>query len=420
MLGPQHGATIKKVIEAAKKAESTDSFRSRMQRDGLASAVGKVLRTPIESPTAIDRTYHVLTGQVSAVQSRAMSRFFGGMRSAKGGAVLGSAIGTAVPGDTATLALTAKFNGMSQTAVIARVIKTLGEGPEGRQLAAAMQMNANDATDAALNGKRFSDETLGSGVMGRVASTAIRITGLQKWTGAVKTAFEQEFSSYLATSGGKAFHELDEPLQRFLQRAQLDQAAWDTIRSVPTFDVEGGHYVDFDTLDKTDRMIGDKLLGAIIEEGAFATLEPDARVRQLTTGGLQAGSFWGEMARSTALFKSFALTQLTTHIMTGATQETAWGATTYLAQMGVYLTLAGALGLQVKQYINGKNAQPMNTATFWGQAVLTGGALEIFADLLNGAVAHGGQTSVTALAGPQFDLLDQAARLASGKYRNLM
>lgn len=173
---------------------------------------------------------------------------------------------------------------------------------------------------------------------------------------------------YVADNTGRPLAEVSKPLRRMLKRYGISAAEWDVIRAAPLVEHEGARF--FDPANVSDRAAGEKLMEAIIQERAFAVLEPDSRVRGFTTGGLQRGTIPGEIARSAMLFKSFAVTMLTTHMMRAAQKGSLGGKLAYFGAFTGLLTISGAVALQARQIIQGKDPRRMDDRKFWGAAFI--------------------------------------------------
>lgn len=409
VLGPKHGATVRAIQEAAYKAEGARDM-------GVLARLNPV--RSVESAAAIGRTYDVLSGRLGAAQSELTAAIFGGVRNWMTASKLGSALVSAVPADSVMATWAAKANGVPAVKLLGSVLAQLNPASEAdRVFALRMGIVSSAVMDSAIGSKRFADEIVGQGITGRMASFVVRAQGLAAWTNGVKNAFMLEMMGHVADNAGKPLGEVDAPLRKMLERYGFSAADWDVIRAAPQMEHEGARF--FDPANVSDRQLGERLMEAIVEERAFAVLEPDARVRQLTTGGLQRGSFWGEMARSAMLFKSFSITMATTHLAR-AFIDANGSKVAQLAALSAMLTLAGAVSIQARQIITGKDPRQMDDPKFWGAAWMQGGGAGIFGDFFAAGLDRGQQGLPMTLAGPVFGLADQAARLAIPDYRKVL
>ncbi|MFC5356491.1 hypothetical protein [Azospirillum himalayense] len=396
VLGPKHGATARLLHEMAIKAK----------------AEGAKTFGALENPAAVARTYDVLAGRLGGELEGFWMGLLGGIRNMQIPARLGSAVVSAVPSDMVSLTWAAKANGIPAVKMMHTVLKQINPANEAdRVFAMRMGIVSHAIMDRAIGTKRFADQIAGDGITARLGSLVIRAQGLSAWTQAGKTGHQLEFMGLVADNVGRAFGEVDAPLRKRLERYGFSAADWDVIRAAPLVEHEGAKF--FDAANVSDRALGERLLEIMVEERAFAILEPDARVRQITTAGLPANTVMGQVARSLSLFKSFTLTMLTTHMARAFIDATPSKVAKYAAFTGL-LTLAGAVSIQARQILTGKDPRDMTDPKFWLAAGLQGGGAGVFGDFLNSALDRGGKDFGAAAIGPVFSLaLNDVPRLFS-------
>jgi len=98
-----------------------------------------------------------------------------------------------------------------------------------------------------------------------------------------------------------------------------------------------------------------KLSEMMQTEMRMAFVEPDARIRAITTQGQKRGSILGEILRSTALFKSFPASMIATHLWRGAFGLDGLSRARYLSELLLGLTVFGAASVQARHLIKGKD-----------------------------------------------------------------
>lgn len=411
VVGPNHGAIVRAALKHVGEQEAGLSTLQRLNPVRM-----------LESASVARRTYDVLTGRANAVDGPLMAGIFGGLRSINVAAKLGGAVISAVPGDSVTAGLAASYNGMNPGRILAGTLREISRGGEESQaLAARLQLTAHAAMDFAHGFSRFTDEVAGPQMLRAVANVVIRAQGLAAWTDMMKRVFSMEFTGHLADHAAHSLDELapiNRPLANFLERHQISAQEWDTIRGTKPLVVDGATFLDTEAI--ADRGLAEKLLGAIIEERAFAVLEPDARIRAIMTGGTTAGTFAGEMVRSATLFKSFSVTMIATHMMRIATQgpieSRIWNGAAFV----LFNLFAGAAAIQAKSILAGKEPEPMGTATFWARSGLQSGSLGVYGDLINASSSRTGRSFISDLAGPAIGAAEDVARLSSQQLRRLM
>jgi len=143
-----------------------------------------------------------------------------------------------------------------------------------------------------------------------------------------------------------------------------------------------------------------KWMAFVSDEAQFAVVNPDMAVRAIVTGGgMPAGTLRGEALRTFMQFKSFPLAMLTRHwgrvfdtpqglegAPTGFGAQTGAGGTVnrmaVLAGLNVSLMVLGAVVLQTKSLLTGKDPYDMTEGKFWVKALGQGGGMGYVGDFL--------------------------------------
>ncbi len=413
-LGPYHGATVKQLRDHVVEAESH-----------LPNAHPLFL-TPhriVSSPDATLRAYRHMNGELSTPVSELISGFFNGLRGFLTVAQLGSAIISAVPSDTATLLIAARNNDIPFLKVVNRTVRLLANNKADLATASRIGVIAEAVRATAIGTRRFGDDMLGPGFGSRVADFVIRASGLAHWTQAAKTAFMMEFSGLLADQASRPYSKVRKGLRRAFKRYGITSKEWDQIRRSKF--LEGPHGATF--LDPTaieDKALAEKVMGMIIQERAYAVVEPDSRVRGTTTLGTRSGTLAGEIPRSVAMYKSFSISiMLTTATRTiyrlpeygglggPVTRSAAW------AGLMTILLGAGALSIQTRQIVSGKDPRDMSDPDFWAASLFQAGGGGIFGDLVQTGVSRADQGAIATLAGPVAGFAEDSLRLGVSNIR---
>lgn len=156
-----------------------------------------------------------------------------------------------------------------------------------------------------------------------------------------------------------------------------------------------------------------RLMSTVREEVDMAVIVPGARERVIMMDGLQRGTLKGELVKSFFLFKSFPIAMLLRH-WGRASRMPGAGRAVYMASLMASTTLLGALTLQIKELINGRDPKKMSEARFYGEALLQGGSLGIFSDFLYSLSTQNFRGPVATFLGPQIGLLEEAFMLSAG------
>lgn len=356
-----------------------------------------------------DHLWKELTGY-TAQRSHAKFAMVGqGVRSWMVASKLGSAILSSFT-DTATLATSANLHRMPLVATFGSTLRQLG--PDAKAHAARMGL-VSDTIVSNMN--RWADGVMGHDVPGKLASLTMRASMLTAWTDALRQGFGVQMMATYAERIGTGWKDLHAADRYVLDKHGITAADWALFQQVTPENWNGTKMLTPEAVEKSlaaklgdaeARKLADKLLGHIIDETEYGALNPDLATRAALKRGTQAGSVEGEFLRALNLFKSFPVAMITRH-MTRAVEiskEVGGGsAFAYGASLIVGLTAMGALSLQAKDIVNGKDARDMTDAKFWAAAFLQGGGAGIFGDLMYtgmGGDNRGGAPNWVNLAGP--------------------
>ena len=341
----------------------------------------------------LDAVYKTISGEINNGQLTTLADGFQFVRNVEVWSKLGGAALSSVT-DLATTALTANYNNMSATKVWARHLSLMNPANEDDKIFAARTGLIFDAWLGRAHGANRFVDTLGIGKSAKVAEVTLRMSGLEVWTDAGRKAFGMEFSAMLGDNFNKSFDELEDALKNNFKVYQITKNDWDNFRSTERLDLRGSKFADF---TKDESM---KFHSMVLSETDYAVPTPDARVRAIATGGLERGSFWGQMARSAMMIKSFPITMATTHLMRAASQSTARNKVMYIGSLAATTTVMGAFALQIKDIAAGREFRPMDSKEDWITAFVQGGSGSLFADFVISDVNKYGKGLFETAAGP--------------------
>lgn len=168
-----------------------------------------------------------------------------------------------------------------------------------------------------------------------------------------------------------------------------------------------------------------KLLGLVLEETNMAVIEPGAKERAFMHGAGQRGTWRGELARSFWLFKSFPVAMLMRHWNRALAQPTGGGRAKYLAALIASTTILGAVSMQIKELLAGRDPRNLNPfaehgTRNWLKAMLQGGSLGMYGDFLFSESTQQGQSPVASALGPAVGLGEDVFKLTQGNVMQAM
>lgn len=247
---------------------------------------------------------------------------------------------------------------------------------------------------------------------GRLANAVMRISGMTAINAIPKGAFGAGLFQAIGheLQAGKTFADLAESDVRLLRNYGITEADWKVWKLAKLEDIGAGNdaaltpeaigRVTDDEL-KAAGIIGDaatprdaerarrdavvKLLGAVNTEADFAIVTPGWKERAQFYSNLQRGTVPGELGRAVLQFKQFPWTQLRRFFDVFDNAEGPVAKATVTAAFVAATTMLGAMTVQVREMLAGKDPRDMADPKFWGAAFLQGGALGIYGDFLYGA-----------------------------------
>ena len=314
--------------------------------------------------------------------------------------------------------MTRAFNGLPIVKSIQHTVGQLNPADESdRAFAAHLGMVMDGWSSQALVGSRFSGEMDPAGKASKISETLFRASGLTAWTQGQRNSFGLDFQWHLARQMGNPLSNVESKFQGMMRRYGITDDDWEIMRSVPLEEHGGTSYFrpqnmhDLDLPTETVDNLVTKILEAMNTEMDFAVPTPDARVRAIQTwGGKERGSFTGEAARMTMMYKSFSMTQFMTHMYRSGPKFVG----VYAVRLGISLSIMGALAIQMKEISRGREPRKMDLA-FLGASIAQGGGLGIFGDFISasgvGNKSRFGNSVMATAMGPGASLVEDVVGL---------
>jgi hypothetical protein len=321
---------------------------------------------------------------------------------------LGSAMISSLT-DPGMMMMAARFNGLPVMGTFNRAVAMMKE-PGAEVFAAQQGLVLDTLAHAAGVVDRVMGEEIRTGFAAKLSSANIRVSGLRRWTGILRAAFGLEMMAHVARERGKNFGELEAVFRSSLERYGIGAEDWDVIRNAtphepranaqflrPADVMEGGTGVHQAASDKLSRLIN--------QEMDYAVIEGDPVTRALLIGQSLPGTAGGELRRSVTMYRSFPATFITMHFARALARGWDGKRLSHAAVTFATMTMLGALAMQAKEIAKGRdplslNPTEANGARAWGAAVLQGGGLGVFGDLLFLDQTKYGNSWAATLAGP--------------------
>lgn len=343
-----------------------------------------------------------LSGATSIVANERMANGFQGARNVEVFGKLGRAFVSSIT-DIPTYFVATGYNRLPILAATKNYIKAFGG--DSKEYANRAGLVA-ESIISDMN--RWAEGNIGHGWTSKLANLTMKASLLEMWTDATRRAFQTTMMGSLGKMSRSKWSALAEGDRARLEAAgitETDFKVWNlaepetrgsslmlsnrAVRGIDDAKLEAAGLTRADV----DRAVG-KLLGYIVDESQFASLAQDLNTRAAVTRGTKKGTVEGELLRSVALFKGFPMAMISRH----------WGrmadmwrngdramSAGYGAALISGLTVFGAIAMQLKDLLDGKDPRPMDTGKFWGAAFAQGGGGGIFGDLLY-QLTGGGQS----------------------------
>lgn len=350
-----------------------------------------------------DNMLDFFTGSLSTPTNSKLASFGVSTRAYLTSVALGSAILSDVPTAPVFGVMARSFSGLSRTGDAARLARLLSPvGGDARAIARRAGFVNEQATDGLIRATQDNlrlltvGERLDGGLNAfarRLPATVLRMQGLTAYTAARKRSFRFEFMGALHDRRGMDMAAMkggdgeDRAMAGFLESRGFTPADWDVIRSAPVWEPEKGAAF-LRPLDVPDRELGLRLGEAIELETRFAVPETSLWTRAKLIGEARPGTVAGEVRRSWAMFRSFTLTSAHLYAEEIALRGQRGGMSPFMASavglggLFVFLTLGGAVTVQLRSLASGNDLRSMDDPKFWAEAALYGGGLWVLGDFL--------------------------------------
>ena len=393
------GADAKTVAEAIKRNQKLES-ELRRDRKG------------------VEALWAETTGANSVPVNVEVARAMGTMRSFLHGVQMGGAIISSIT-DPALMAMTARFNGLSAMNVINRAVRDMAR-PGAEISAAQMGLVADSIAETARRVDRHMGEEIQSGRVAQISSAVIRASGLRRWTAILRQSFGLEYMAELARNQGRAFADMDPSFRAGLERVGISEAQWRALDGLELYRPhEDAPFLRPLDVKAVDEATAGKLARLIDTEMDYAVIEGDPLTRAFIKGESQPGTIGGEVRRAVGMYKAFPITFMNLHFARAFARG--WDGTR-LAHAGLTfaaMTAMGVVAMQAKEVMNGRDPLTLDPTTgpgvrAWGKAMLQGGGLGVFGDLMFQDKSRFGNNWATLLAGPQFAAAESVGQFMLG------
>ncbi|WP_281932209.1 hypothetical protein [Roseibium album] len=423
-LGPNPHAMLtflKQQIEKAAAARLTDDavpfagWRSR----AVSRARGKM--------SAIDNMWEAYRGNSEVAVDTQVATGFAITRNWLTSSILGSAVLSAVPTDPIYQTLARRFVGIPALSTMRDLAGQIGKS--GRMEGVRSGLILDSAMHTFGTQARYIGTLSGPQWSQMLPDRVLAWQGLTAWTQAGRHSFGLSFQGMLADRAGKSLAELGEAKADTLEKATANALErwgftpedWDAIRKSKVHKRDGATFLRPQEIADVDETLAERVLEMILQETEFAVPSSTLRGRAFTKFGSRPGTLWGEVVRSAAMFKSFAVTYM---LLYGSRAWRQFGASRaagarYVSAVTLTTAMGGAVSLWLKDVAAGRDPRPImgkdgNPLPFAGQAYMQGGGFGIVGDFLLGDLNRFGGGLSSMVGGPVIDTLTDFIGLTLG------
>ncbi|HBT4071871.1 TPA: hypothetical protein MBM90_000141 [Klebsiella pneumoniae] len=379
-----------------------------------------------------ENLYNFIAGKTQPIANPHIARWSDNIRNWMVASRLGSAL-LASFSDLGTMYMSAKVANIPMNRLFMNQLEAMN--PANRtELARARR--AGLAMESLLGSvNRWAMDNMGPSVSRWAATAVMRASGLTAWTDAHKRAYGVTMMGSLGEVVSRApdLRSLDDSDFRILKSKGITEQDFSVWKLAQQEDWGNGNTTMLTPesimripdaavmhLGLPERVRFEamrRLLAAVSEEVDMAVITPGAREKLLTGGGLQRGTWKGELTRSVFLFKSFPISVVLRHWTRAMGMPSAGGRAAYIAAFLASTTMLGALSQQLNDLASGRNPREMtgkDAGKFWLGALLKGGGLGLYGDFLLSDHTRYGGGALASMLGPVAGLVDDVVKLAQG------
>lgn len=379
-----------------------------------------------------ENLYNFIAGKTQPIANPHIARWSDNIRNWMVASRLGSAL-LASFSDLGTMYMSAKVANIPMNRLFMNQLEAMN--PANRtELARARR--AGLAMESLLGSvNRWAMDNMGPSVSRWAATAVMRASGLTAWTDAHKRAYGVTMMGSLGEVVSRApdLRSLDDSDFRILKSKGITEQDFSVWKMAQQEDWGNGNTTMLTPesimripdaavmhLGLPERVRFEamrRLLAAVSEEVDMAVITPGAREQLLTGGGLQRGTWKGELTRSVFLFKSFPISVVMRHWSRAMGMPSAGGRAAYIGTFIASTTILGALSQQLNDMASGRNPREMTgeeAPKFWLGALLKGGGLGLYGDFLLSDHTRYGGGALASMLGPVAGLVDDVVKLGQG------
>lgn len=367
----------------------------------------------------MDGYFDYVSGKTDPIAHPRLHRFVSNILPINVMAKLGGAVWASLYGDKVMFEAVRHMNNLPALQTWRTELALLNPANGGERRLLMRQGLMLDDLRGSLN--RFGEELGNAPLANKGAQVVMQITGMNLVNNARKTALGISLFDAIGTElqAGKEFADLHQSDSRILNNYGITEADWSVWQKAKLEDIGHGNdtaltpqaisripdadliALGFDNPSQARREAIVKLLGAVNTETEFGVVTPGMKEHAQFHSLGNNKSMMGEIGKTVLQFKSFPWAQFQRQLDAVANMNTPYSKAAMTAGLLVSTTLAGAMIIQTREMLTGKDPRAMDDWRFWGAAFLQGGSLGLYGDFLFSAdKTRYGSGPLETLAGP--------------------
>lgn len=384
-----------------------------------ATPVGKNPKKINKYLTRYDVITDIALRRNSMDPESALGMFTNGTANLMTSAMLTQASFLSIPGDIAT----AIANRLANNEPVLRVLTTWADTmakikTSRREMLAAGHAASEFTTDSFMDTRYALGAQYGPAWTKAVADKTMRLNFMNRGFDAMRGADTRLRSISLYEARGQTFANIRE--RAMLERNGITEAEWKRTAEAmqrktfsPADDINMFRPIDhFDTLG-TDLV--HKWQRMFYNEGRRSVIENTIEARAMMQANLRADSLAGAVLGSFAKFHGYPTTFFLAMARAALAADTPGKVAWSVARTGLLVTVAAAMGMQAKNYWQGKEFQDPRSAEFWIKASMSSGAFSLWGDFVTGGMRADSATSIVkSIGGPFAQMVGDATSLFVG------
>lgn len=383
---------VKRMCDAeAKQIQARNMSASWVKRTKLAG---------VSTSHFFDSVWGTLNGDAAAVSPgrEMIASIGGGLRNTEVFSKLGNTFLAAVS-DIPTYFVTSGINHINRADATTNLVRAWSA--DSKALASVAGLMADSLT---MTWQRMGQNNVGEGWTGMLANLTMKLTLLDQFTNGVRRGQMIGLMHTMANMTRRPWRFLTDFDKRRLERIGVTQKDWYLWQSAMPYEMNGARYLTrqdirainlervnreaiengsglYFTQRDVDQSVA-KYIAFLQDEAGLASLAPDLATRAVSNIAGARGTFGGEVMRNLMLFKSFPIGFMRRHLQRLSDMPTGRDRIEYAAKIFVGTTLAGAITVQLRALVAGRDLQDPTSQDYWLQAMSTGGGLSFLSDII--------------------------------------